>query len=167
MGKADAEAGTPMVLTFDDRGLLPPGIHEATLDEVEEHFARFQRSDRRIRLFDRLRAYLKDVKRAACATCVLIDGSFVMAGVDEPDDIDLILVLPPDWDLAADLKPYQYNLVSKRRVRQEYGIEVYPVRPGSVEEQKWVAFFHRVNIKWCQQFGWPSDSTKGIVRVAL
>jgi hypothetical protein len=69
--------------------------------------------------------------------------------------------------MGADLQPYQYNLVSKRRVQQEYGIEVYPVTAGSVEEEKWLAFFAKINIKWCQLFDWPADATKGIVRVAL
>ena len=129
--------------------------------------AGFQKSDRRIKLFSRLRQYLEALKRAGCGSSIIIDGSFVMATVDEPGDIDLILVLPEDWDLAADLKPYQYNLVSKRRVQQQYGMEVFPVKPGSVEEQKWIMFFGQVHIKWCRQFGWPLNSTKGIVRVLV
>ena len=90
-----------------------------------------------------------------------------MLTLDEPEDIDLILVLPKDWDMTADLKPYQYNLVSKQRVRKEYAIEVYPVRAGSTEENRWMNFFGRVNVKWCEEFGWPDETTKGIVRLTL
>jgi hypothetical protein len=97
---------------------LPPGVHAALLEEVEEHFARFQKSDRRIKLFQKLCDYLAAVKKTECGTSVILDGSFIMACVDEPDDIDLILILPRNWDAAADLKPYQYNLVSKRRVKK-------------------------------------------------
>lgn len=104
-----------MPLAFDDRGLLPPGVHEASWEVVEEQFARFQRTDRRLKLFGKLRDYAREVKRSGCGTGIVIDGSFVMPCVDEPEDIDVILVLPADWDLSADLKPYQYNLVSKRR----------------------------------------------------
>ena len=43
-----------------------------------------------------------------------------MKCVDEPDDIDLILILPAEIGLAADISPFQYNLVSARRVREEY-----------------------------------------------
>src|SRR5438128_12671441 len=102
-----------MALAFDDRKLLTEGIHQASLAEVEEHCARFQRSGRRIRLFRKLCDYLAAVKKAGCGTSVILDGSFVMGCVDEPSDIDLILILPPDWDPEADLKPFQYNLVSQ------------------------------------------------------
>ena len=85
----------------------------------------------------------------------------------EPDDIDLILILPADWDATADLKPYQYNLVSKQRVKKAYEIDVVPVHLGSVRQHDWTAFFSRVNVKWCEQFGWPNRSTKGLVRVTL
>lgn len=156
-----------MALAFDDRRLLVTVVHEASLEDVEQEFARFQKSDRRMRLFGRLRDYLTAVKQARCGSSVVIDGSFIMACVDEPEDIDLIVELPPDWDLAANLKPYQYNVLSRRRVKKEYGIDVFPVRPRSAEQQQWIAFFSQVNIKWCQQFGWPADSRKGTVRVVL
>ena len=76
-------------------------------------------------------------------------------------------ILPPDWDATADLKPYQYNLVSKQRVKKAYRIDVVAVHPGSVREHDWTAFFSRVNVKWCEQFGWPNRSTKGLVKVTL
>lgn len=156
-----------MPLVLNNRKLLPDGVHDATLAEVEKLFARFQKSDRRMRLFRKLRDYLTAIKKAGCGTSVILDGSFVMACVDEPSDIDLILVLPTDWDIAADLKPYQYNLVSRRRVRKEYRFDVFVVKPGSAEEQGWTEQFSRVNVKWCIKFGWPQRSKKGIVRVML
>jgi hypothetical protein len=154
-------------LPFDDRGLLPEGVHDATLALVDKYLARFQRSDRRIKLFEKLRAYIEDVRMAGCGTNAVIDGSFVMTCVDEPDDIDLILVLPPDWDISADLKPFVYNVVSKRRVKKEYGIEIAAVRPGSIEEAYWLEFFGNVNAKWCKRYQWPLDLRKGIIRVRI
>jgi hypothetical protein len=156
-----------MSLVLDDRKLLPAGVHEASMEEIEERFARFQKSERRLKLFRRLREYLTAVAEAACGAAVIVDGSFVMACVDEPHDIDLILVLPENWDTTADLKPYQYNLVSKRRVKREYGFDILVVAPGSADEQEWTDFFGQVNVKWCKEFGWPMTSTKGIVRVWL
>jgi hypothetical protein len=123
-----------MALLFDERKLLAAGVQEATLDVVEKHFSRFQRTGRRIRLFEKLRDYLAAVKKANCGSAAIIDGSFVMACVDEPEDIDLILVLPPGWDDTAELQPYQYNLLSKKRVKQEFGLEVFPVGAGTKDE---------------------------------
>jgi hypothetical protein len=156
-----------MPLLLDERNLLPLGIHEASLDTVEAYFGQFQRSDRRLKLFRQLSNYLTEVKKAECGSSAIIDGSFVMSCVDEPEDIDLILVLPDRWDSTLDLKPYQYDLVSKKQVRKTYGNEIFVVRSGSVDESKWIAFFHQVNIKWCRVFDWPLNSTKGLVRVTL
>ncbi len=156
-----------MPLLFDDRQLLVGGVQDASLEVVEEHFSRFQRTGRRIKLFGKLCEYLAAVKKAGCGIAAIIDGSFVMTCVDEPEDTDLILVLPPGWDETAELQPYQYNLVSKKRVKQEFGLEVFPVAAGSGDEQKWIDFFSQVNPKWCKMFGWPLESKKGIVRVIL
>ena len=155
------------MLTLDDRKLLPLGVHDASLKEVEELFGRFQRSDRRPKLFAKLRDYLKAVKNAEVAGSVILNGSFVMACVDEPSDIDLILVLPTDWNWNADLRPYQYNLVSKRRVRQAFRFDVFPVGEGSREQADWIAFFSGIDVKWRRTFGWPDEAIKGLVRIKL
>ena len=154
-----------MPLVFDDRQLLAPGIQDATLEEIDRHFARFQKTDKRIKLFDSLRAFLGEVARAFIGCQVIIDGSFVMPCVDEPGDIDLILVLPADIDLSGDFKPHQYNLVSARRVKTEFKFDCRTVNAGSAAEQEWIEFFSQVDVKWCRQFGLPADSKKGLVRV--
>jgi hypothetical protein len=156
-----------MPLEFDERRLLRPGVQDATLEEVEEHFARFQRTDRRRTLFQKLKEYAAALQQAELKGSLIIDGSFIMPTVDRPEDIDLVLVLPEDWDMTADLRPYQYNLVSKRRVKQAFGFDVFIVVRGSSEEHKWVTFFGQVNPKWCSAFGWPHDATKGLVRIPL
>lgn len=154
-----------MPLTFDDRGLLPPGLHDATLAEVQAAFARFQRSERRPRLFERLRAYLAELGRTGWQCEVILDGSFVMPPVDEPNDIDIILVLPADWDMTRDLRPFEYNVVDKAFTKREYRIEVYPTLAESAAYSQRVEFFARVRQEWSEQFGWPVGITKGVVRV--
>jgi hypothetical protein len=154
-----------MPLTFDDRGLLPPGIHDATLDEVEQAFARFQRTDRRIKLFEKLRAYVAELRKTGWTYTLIIDGSFVMPPVDGPNDIDAVLVFPADWDIAKDLPPFQYNLVSRRVTKKEYQIEVYPVITASEQEQRYLQLFAQIRVEWCERFGWPSDDQKGVVRI--
>ena len=156
-----------MPLSFDDRNLLAPGVHDATLEEVEEHFGRFQRSDRRVALFKKLKAFLAEVKRSGWACTIILDGSFVMPPIDEPNDMDLILVMPNEWDMTAELRPFEYNVLSKKHTKKEYEIEVYAVLPGSEAERRFHALFEQVRIEWCQKFHWPTDSHKGIVRLVL
>jgi hypothetical protein len=96
---------------------------------------------------------------------VILDGSFVMPPVDEPNDIDLILVLPSDWDMFRELKPFEYNVVSRKFTRREYQIDVLPAPAGSQAEREYQLLFEGIRIEWCRQFGWPAGSTKGLVRV--
>ncbi len=156
-----------MELAFDERKLLLPGIHDSTLDELKDGFGRFQRSDRRQALFSKLSDYINALRKAECGQSLLIDGSFVMACIDEPDDIDAILVFPAEWDLLADLKPYQYNVVSKRSVKKAFNIDVFLVQSGTIEETEWIEFFSLINLKWRQKFDWPDSVRKGMIRVML
>ncbi len=152
-----------MPLVLDERRLLPPGVHDATLDEIERHFAL---SGRRIELFRKLKQYVADVELTTWACSILIDGSFVMPPVAEPNDIDIILVLPGDWDWSrTNFRPFEYNVLDRKYTKREYKIEVYPVPPGSEAEQKFLELFAQVRIEWCRQFGWATDSRKGIVRI--
>jgi hypothetical protein len=91
---------------MNEAGLLPEGVHEATLEEVRERFGRFQRTDRRPALFTKLSTHLAEVRASGFVEAVILDGSFVTAK-DEPSDIDLILGLRPDRDDRAELRPFE------------------------------------------------------------
>jgi len=147
--------------------LLPPGLHETSLEGVGERYGSFQGSDRRCRLFAKLKEYTEEIGKAASGAVVIVDGSFVMGGVDSPDDIDLILIMPDGWDFAAELKPFQYNIASKKMVKRKYGFDVRTVRANSPEMEEWVEFFSQVNVKWCATMGIPAGTKKGLVRISL
>lgn len=152
-----------MPLNFDARRLLPEGVHDATLEEVE---AALSLSGRRRTLFDNLKQYAASVRMTGWACQLLVDGSFVMPAVAEPNDIDIILVLPADWDMArTDFKPYEYNVLDKGHTRRAYRIEVYPVLPGSERYRSFFDLFTKIRVEWCRQFGLPEDARKGIVRL--
>lgn len=155
-----------MPLEVNELGILPVAIHDVDLADVESLFGGFQRSDRRMKLFGKLKEYVGELRQAGIRGWLIVDGSFVMRCVDEPDDIDVVLVLA-DWDLSAKLKPFQYNLVSKRDVKRRYPIEVYPAIAGSETEKKWTDFFHQVNVKWYEAHGFATGSRKGLARIAL
>lgn len=63
--------------------VLPPGIHRATLDEIERVFAT---TEHRRWLFEGIRAVAAALKRAGCRTMYL-GGSFV-SGKEHPGDFD-------------------------------------------------------------------------------
>ncbi len=157
-----------MPLPFDERNLLPVGIHDATLEEVRQSFGRTVTSTHRPKLFEKLQAYLKELSTTDWVYEVIIDGSFIMPMIDAPNDIDMILVLPKGWDFfTKDLRPFEYNLLSRKATKREYKIEVYAVEVGSPDYQKMVDTFTLIRSEWCNLFGWPTETQKGIVRITL
>lgn len=141
---------------FDDRGLLPDGLHECAMEEVRERFGRFQRTDQRCKLYDALAAFIGDVRSAGVVRWVAIDGSFVTAKPD-PGDIDMVVVLPPDHDFDAELLPVAYNVLSRRRARRCYGIDILVAAEGTPELGAYIEFFREVKQK-------PGER-KGILRL--
>jgi hypothetical protein len=76
---------------FDQNGQLPPGIHEATLDEIERRFG-IESEVRRAEM-QSLR-WLIELVRQDDVRRVVINGSFV-TDVPEPNDVDCVLLIGP------------------------------------------------------------------------
>jgi len=89
---------------------------------------------------------------------VLVDGSFVTAK-PEPNDIDLILVVPAGHDFSVDLRPIEYNVLSQRRVRRRFGLDLLVARTDSEEYRRYVEFFQQVRLE--------PGGKKGILRIRL
>src|ERR1035441_5838580 len=150
-------------------GLLPEGIHDCTLGEIEARFGSFQGTDHRPRLWAALRAFLRELKAAGLGSALLVNGSFVTAK-PAPEDIDLILVLPAGHDLSRDLSPAEYNVLSSQRVRRRHKLPPHRVlrrhrldllvtRADSVQYRRYLSLFQQVRLE-------PSK-TKGILRIQL
>ena len=72
-----------MLPTFTEGGLLPPGVHWATWEEVAD---RYGGNDWRKELLAGLRRALENLRDAGCRTAY-IDGSFA-TDKDTPEDFD-------------------------------------------------------------------------------
>ncbi len=106
-----------MIPPFDEHGYLPPGVHAATLDEIEARFGR-ESELRRVQL-ESLR-WLTDVARRAGVVRLVVNGSFVTE-VFEPNDVDCVLLIgggfPKDRlaeaELMAGLPFLDINIVNQ------------------------------------------------------
>jgi hypothetical protein len=147
---------------LDANGLLPTAIHDCTLEEIDEVFGNDRWVDNKLqpcrsKLYRRLCDYLVEVRRLGFVLAVLIDGSFV-TDKPEPGDIDLALVVPEGHDFTRDLRPFEYNLVSKRRVEaNRYPFDLFVVAEGSADYDDVVSLFHDVKYR--------PGLTKGFLRV--
>jgi hypothetical protein len=104
-----------MIPKFNDNGYLPPGIHEASLEEIEARFG--QDSELRRVQVESLRWLVELAKRAGVSRLIL-NGSFV-TDVLEPNDVDCVLLIGPSFpadplakdELQAGLPFLELNVV--------------------------------------------------------
>lgn len=143
---------------FDANGLLPPGIHHCTLEEIASGFGQFRTTSQRPELFARLREYVQEAKNTHAVKALVIDGSFVTTA-DVPNDVDMIVVLDAAYDFRAEVRPFQYNLLSRRRVQRRFRFDILVARENSAEYAEYIAFFEQVR-------GAP-DLRKGLLRLDL
>lgn len=143
---------------LDPDGFLPAGLHDATLDELKVRFGSFQGSDRRPQLWARLLAFVSEAKASGLVHAIIVDGSFVTAKPD-PNDIDLIVIVPPGHDFSTDLNPTEYSVLSKRQVHRRHGFDVLVAAADSEQCRRYLQFF--------QQIRFEPDRSKGIVKVLL
>jgi hypothetical protein len=92
------------------------------------------------------------------ATSVLIDGSFVTAKED-PNDIDLILVLPPTHDFDRDLSPAEYNVLSARAVKRRHKLDTLVASSDSDQYRRYPRLFQQVRLE--------PERLKGMLRIKL
>jgi hypothetical protein len=142
---------------LNDNGLLPEGIHEASESELFERFRYFRSTTRRLELSSKLKTYLEEIRESRLHIEVLVDGSFVTSK-DDPNDIDLILILPEDFNFDVELSPYVSNVISARQVRRRYGFDVLVAVRRTPQHDIYIDDFQNVK-------GRP-DLRKGIVRIS-
>ena len=143
---------------LDPQGFLPPGIHDNGVEETRNRYGRLQGNERRFRLFERLESFLREAEKTGFVVELIIDGSFVTAE-STPSDVDLVVVLAATHDFSADLRPFEYTVVSKRRVREVYRFDILVAAEGTRALEEYVEFFQQVR-------GQP-ERRKGILRVKL
>jgi len=141
-----------------EQGFLPPGIYDASLSEIGEQFGSFRSSDIRPQLFIKLSRYLTELRSWGHAKEVLIDGSFV-SSKDRPNDIDVIVVYKPTFDLAADVSPAEYNCMKTSRVKALFGLDVFAAVEADGTYERMTTFFG-------QDTRNPGVA-KGLIRVTL
>ncbi|HEV8633657.1 MAG TPA: hypothetical protein VG370_05360 [Chloroflexota bacterium] len=143
-----------MIPPFDPAtGLLPPGVHEATWEEL---VARFGGTPHRLVLLAGLKAALDALRAAGCRRAY-VNGSFVTAK-QMPGDFDGC------WEVeGVDLSRLDPVLMTFANLRaaqkQKYGGELFPAdAPAARDGTKFLNFFQRDR---------ATGAPKGIVAIDL
>ncbi len=145
-------------------GVLPDGVHLCTIDDVDAVFGRFWRTDRRIHLTAKLREYLEEARRSGIIAAVVIDGSYASVKA-QPSDVDLVVAYRKDFDLRQELRPFEYNVQSKRMIRQQFRFDARMAVDESEAYLEAVRWFSQV--KPDEPEPYTSRPTKGLARINL
>ena len=128
-----------MISTFDERGLLPLGLHEATISEIR---AALGFTERRKGLMDGLERFVQVWSDSGLLEYSVIDGSFATAK-PEPGDVDVLLV-PKAEALYSRPTDFSDLAMSHSRDRdftkREFGCEAF-ITMGRDDLAEWLDFF--------------------------
>ena len=140
-------------------GLLPAGIHPATLQEVEVTFG--SKTETRGHLYANLCELLQLARSFQMFTSVIIDGSFVTDKTN-PSDIDVVLILP-----ALQLKEFMgrsdYLELENERVKERFNIDLF-IEP---DLDGMARFFQNLKTEDALQRGVSPRHLRGVVEVTL
>jgi len=142
---------------LNKNGLLPTGIHDCSIAEIEEVFCW---NSHRLDLLGKFRSCFAREIRSQFLEPVYFDGSFV-TDKDTPDDIDLVLELTraPDaqkWQGLKFLRDHQ------KRLMADYRVHFWVNLPGADDFSH---FFQYVGIKTASFKGLNPKHLKGILRL--
>lgn len=139
-------------------GLLPVGIHDATLDEIGEAFGKA--NDVRAGLFASLTAFCGELAAfGSLIKGIFIDGSFVTSK-PVPGDIDLVVIHDEDDFPALDDHP-RAEYLYEDRAKERYGFDLFV----EFDQDTMVRFFQRVSTEFALEHGLAAGHPKGIIRV--
>jgi hypothetical protein len=142
-----------MIPEADGDGLLPPGVHVATWDEI---VIRYATNGQRRSLLRGLRRALEALRKAGCTT-VYLDGSFVTTK-DMPGDYDLC------WGIAGvDVNALDPVLLvfdqGRRAMKAKYMGDLFPAEvPEGSSGRLFLDFF---------QIDKQTGKAKGILMIDL
>lgn len=153
-----------MIPLLDTRGLLPVGIHSATIDEINA--SHLCDSAYRAEIFSSLLKFMRIELLPACVDFYIdIGGSFV-TDKPIPTDIDVTLRIPilSIADAAQTMQSLG-NIAGRQWVYNEYRVDFYFTLEGCGND--FSAFFQYVGDKTGAQKQLPSTELKGILRIQL
>ena len=143
---------------FDHHGLLPAGVFDCTLHEIESRFAW---NTRRTGLFANFVTFLNRELRRAFPDPIYFDGSFV-TDKEDPADTDVVLDLCQAPD-ARKWQGVQFMQQHQARVMSQYQVHFWVNLPGNND---FCAFFQYIGVKTAKFKGLDPKHHKGILRVA-
>jgi hypothetical protein len=146
------------------KGVLPPGIHECTFDEVKAAFAGLPPQPGRLNLWKSFISYVEAIRPLGLVISVYINGGFTTNG-NRANDIDVVLELPPPTPAAR-------TMANRREfngpyVHQTYKVHIFPLSLGMPANADMRQYFQQPNPKYAALHGLKPTDRKGLAKVTL
>lgn len=139
---------------FNTYGLLPEGIHKATIEEIEDKFCNIPDKKRRKDLWTVFKKYLENISKHDIKYEIYVDGSFV-TNKEYPGDIDIVLLMDVEYNNS------DWNtLINDDYIKIKFeGLQVLPAFLESYSGE--------MTLDFAQDVETIPNIRKGIVRVIL
>lgn len=134
---------------------LPAGIHDCNFLELKTTFGN---NNCRRELIDKLNEYISKVKQVGIKGWLIINGSFVTSK-DNPNDIDVVLIIKGNYPLSSNITQEEYEIISPNIVKRNYKIHLFIRINGNPNSNDMIEFFSGVRE--------DPNFKKGILRIAL
>lgn len=108
---------------FDERGCLPEGIYNPSVQDFLERFVNI--TERRKELFEKYQQFTKLCNDAKGIEQHYVDGSYV-TNKEEPGDIDLLITFNDDvYDSEDSYNKYFEITRNQNKMKEDYGVHVF------------------------------------------
>ena len=144
---------------LNQNGLLPPGVHDCTLEDIECFFVG---NAHRRRLFQNLVTCLEQEVRPLFVQAIFVNGSFV-TDKDEPEDIDIVLDLRGATD-EEKWRGLTFMNDKQRRLLHNYNVHFW-INFDTAKSPDFSVFFQYIGIKTARIKGLDPKHMKGILRI--
>ena len=111
---------------FNSQGDLPPGVYQATVDEVLARFG--GGTPQRQAVTARLLHVCELANATGIMDRLVLFGSYITAKPD-PNDIDILLVMRDDFDIQACEEPTR-GLFDHAQAAERFGASIFWIRPA-------------------------------------
>lgn len=149
---------------FTYHGLLPEGVHQCKLEDLEEPLAT---NPQRIKLWKRLNEFIDWARSTDQFSCAYIDGGFITDKV-HPEDIDVILQTRVSYGPDAFIAMEPFFSEGMDAIFEKYSVHLHfwcEGFPGGMNDFR--RFFQYLRPQDAAPRGLKEGAKKGIVRIEL
>lgn len=151
------------MLVLNQHGVLPAGVHDATLDEVRQKFAFNAHRKRLMNMFESELDGWTSMECWRVASDVYMDGSFV---TDKPLPNDIECAVAIDPDASSRWTARLIEAIKDTRARTSRKIDCYCFIPGVGHDFSLFFQYMRRSDADARRMSWsPNRPMKGIIRL--